>query len=397
MGAARTQSAVGEVRLATEPTILDEMQRAGPATAGFDYLRIGLATAVLTWHSIILSTGSAPLDRALWSGPFRFLPAAILPMFFALSGFLVSASLERNRLHHFLTLRALRIVPALAVAVALSALVLGPAFTALPLRRYFTSPEFGLFFLNIAGLVHVTLPGVFEHNPDPRFIASQLWTIPFEFECYLALALLSLLSLLRDRRAFVRIVVISALAATVWALLTSPVSPFDHVPGIVLILCFLAAVSLYLFRDTIPCSTPLAVGAAIASAILLEIPNASYLAAFPVAYVTVWLGLKNPPGIPFGDLSYGVYLLHFPIEQTIMHLVPGASSWWRLTALTLPPAFACAWLSWTWIEHPILSRKTAILAALDRAIEAVQARTVPFVPARVRQAAGQSEAVGSGE
>jgi peptidoglycan/LPS O-acetylase OafA/YrhL len=107
-----------EVRLATQHTILDRMRSAGPATTGFDYLRIGLATAVLAWHSIVLSTGSKPLDRALWSGPFRFLPAAILPMFFALSGFLVSASLERARLHHFLTLRVLRIVPALAVVVS---------------------------------------------------------------------------------------------------------------------------------------------------------------------------------------------------------------------------------------------------------------------------------------
>ncbi|HEY6734768.1 MAG TPA: acyltransferase family protein [Roseiarcus sp.] len=172
--------------MATQHTILDEMRSAGPATAGFDYLRIGLATAVLTWHSIILSTGSAPLDQALWSGPFRFLPAAILPMFFAVSGFLVSASLERSRLHQFLALRVLRIVPALAVVVVLSALILGPVFTTLPLRRYFTSPEFGGFFLNIVAVAHVTLPGVFEHNPDPRFIASQLWTIPFEFQCYVA-------------------------------------------------------------------------------------------------------------------------------------------------------------------------------------------------------------------
>jgi peptidoglycan/LPS O-acetylase OafA/YrhL len=121
----------------------------------------------LTWHTIILSTGSTPLDQALWSGPFCFLPAAILPMFFAVSG--------------FLALRVLRIVPALAVVVVLSALILGPVFTTLPLRRYFTTPEFGGFFLNIVAVAHVTLPGVFEHNPDPRFIASQLWTIPFEF------------------------------------------------------------------------------------------------------------------------------------------------------------------------------------------------------------------------
>jgi hypothetical protein len=46
------------------------MRRAGPATAGFDCLRIGLVAAVLTWRGIILSTGSTPLDRAPWSGPF---------------------------------------------------------------------------------------------------------------------------------------------------------------------------------------------------------------------------------------------------------------------------------------------------------------------------------------
>jgi peptidoglycan/LPS O-acetylase OafA/YrhL len=229
-------------------------------------------------------------------------------------GVLVSASLERTRLHHFLTLRVLRIVPALAVVVVLSALILGPAFTTLPLRQYFTSPEFRGFFLNIAALVHVTLPGVFEHNPDPRLIALQLWTIPFEFQCYFALAILSLLNLLRDRRVLAQITVLSALSATVCALLIAPVNPFSHVPGPVLVLCFLAAVSLYLYRDAIPCSPRLAVGSAIASAVLLEIPNTSYLAAFPIAYLTVWLGLKNPPRIPFGDLSYGVYLLHFPIE-----------------------------------------------------------------------------------
>jgi peptidoglycan/LPS O-acetylase OafA/YrhL len=383
--------------LATQHTILDEMRSAGPATTGFDYLRIGLATAVLAWHSIILSTGSTPLDRALWSGPFRFLPASILPMFFALSGFLVSASLERTRLHHFLTLRVLRIVPALAVVVVLSALILGPAFTTLPLGRYFTSPEFGGFFLNIVAVVHVTLPGVFEHNPDPRLIALQLWTIPFEFQCYFALAILSLLNLLRDRRALAQIIVLSALSATVCALLIAPVNPFSHVPGPALVLCFLAAVSLYLYRDAIPCSPPLAVGSAIASAVLLEIPNASYLAAFPIAYLTVWLGLKNPPRVPFGDLSYGVYLLHFPIEQTIMRFFPSAGSWWRLTLMALPPTFVCAWLSWNLVEQPILSRKTSILAALDRALEAVTAAIRPFFPGRVRQPAGQSEAVAPGE
>ena len=40
--------------------------------------------------------------------------------------------------------------------------------------------------------------------------------------------------------------------------------------------------------------------------------------------------------------------------------------------MTLPPTFVCAGLSWSLVEQPILSRKTSILAALDRAMEAVE-------------------------
>jgi hypothetical protein len=36
----------------------------------------------------------------------------------------------------------------------------------------------------------------------------------------------------------------------------------------------------------------------------------SFLAAFPIAYATVWLGLMRPPKIPFGDPSYGIYPFH---------------------------------------------------------------------------------------
>src|ERR1700723_2018462 len=88
-----------ETPLNKNPTILGQMEKGNGFTAGFDYLRIGLAIAVLVWHSFILSTGSGALYRAAWSGPFRFLLAIILPMFFSLSGFLVAGSLERTRVH----------------------------------------------------------------------------------------------------------------------------------------------------------------------------------------------------------------------------------------------------------------------------------------------------------
>jgi peptidoglycan/LPS O-acetylase OafA/YrhL len=228
------------------------MEKGDGFAAGFDYLRIGLALAVLVWHSDILSTGSAALYRAGGSGSFRFALAIILPMFFALSGFLVAASFARTRLHQFVVLRALRLVPALAAEVTLSALVLGAIFTTLPLQRYLTSPELAGYFGNIVGLVHFTLPGVFEHNPAPDVVNSQLWTIPFELESYLSLVLLSLSAALRDRRVFVALVILLSLVATGRAFFMDPVSAVEPLPGRALVVSFLAGVSLHLYRDRIP-------------------------------------------------------------------------------------------------------------------------------------------------
>ena len=353
--------------LTRKRAIQDEIQRGNGATAGFDYLRLGLALAVLVWHSIILTSGSAAFYRALWSGPFRFLAGAILPMFFALSGFLVTGSLVRTRLHQFVTLRVLRLAPALAAEVALSALIQGALFTNLPLRDYLTSPELLSYFGNILGLVHFTLPGVFEHNPVPRVVNSQLWTIPFELECYVSLVIVSLLMGLRHRRVFVALLVLFSLAATVGAFVTNSISPSAPPQGRVLVVAFLAGVGVHLYRDRIPYSSVVGVVAAIASIALLQIPDAAYLAVFPVAYLTVWIGLMRPPRIGFGDLSYGIYLFHFPVEQTIARLFPGVGCWWRMTLMALPPTLLCAWLSWNLIEQPILSRKKRILAVVDRA------------------------------
>jgi peptidoglycan/LPS O-acetylase OafA/YrhL len=348
-------------------TIQDRMQSAGGVMTGFDYLRIGLSLAVLGWHSIGLSTGSVELDAALWSGPFRFLPSAIIPVFFALSGFLVAGSLERNRLHQFITLRFMRLIPALAVEIALSALFLGLIFTTLPKLEYLSSTQLYAYFLNIIGDIHFELPGVFKDNPFPGFVNGQLWTIPFELECYLALILLSVSTLLKRRLAFVTVVVCLALALTARILSGHPVDPTTHPPGRAMVFCFLAAVGLYLYRDVVPYSSFLGAVSAVASAVLLQIPDTSYLAAFPIAYLTVWLGLMRPPAIPFGDLSYGVYLFHWPIQQTIVHLFPGVRSWWLLTLISLPLSMGFAWLSWTLIEKPTLTRKKSILAAVDRA------------------------------
>jgi|GEM_PF-5530545 len=58
--------------------------------SGFDYLRLGLAISVVIVHSVKTTYGN---DAELWVTPLRPFVRAIIPMFFALSGFLVAGSL----------------------------------------------------------------------------------------------------------------------------------------------------------------------------------------------------------------------------------------------------------------------------------------------------------------
>src|SRR5271170_8071198 len=105
-------------------------------------MRLCLSLSVVIWHTTEVSYGRDS-EAYAWNSPWRMLLGLILPMFFALSGFLVAGSLERSKtLITFLGLKAFRIVPALAGDVLLSALILGPIVTTVPLTTYFFSPEF---------------------------------------------------------------------------------------------------------------------------------------------------------------------------------------------------------------------------------------------------------------
>ena len=358
-------------------TLQSKMEGPGGFTTGFDYLRIVLSVAVLVAHSVALSTGT---DKAMWDGPWRFGLAAILPMFFALSGFLVTGSLQRVRLHQFFTLRLVRLIPALAVEIALSAIVIGLLVTTLSASTYLQSHKFLVYFFNIIGLIHYELPGVFANNPYPNVINGQLWTIPFELECYFSLAILAILRIVNRRGLFVVVVAAVCIIATAQILAVHTIDHTSHVSGRMLVMSFLAAVAIYLYKDRLPFSNRLGIGALVLSAMLLEVPELRYLAVFPIAYTTIWLGLMRPPAIPFGDLSYGVYLFHYPVQQCVVYALPAVRTWWALTLISLPLTAVCAWLSWTLIEHPVLVRKKLILSASDKIMD----RLMRLVFGRVR-------------
>lgn len=346
-------------------------------TTGFDYLRLILATTVLCSHSIDVSYGPR-FASDFENGPIRPFIALILPMFFALSGFLVAGSLERCRsLISFMGLRLIRLVPALAFETVLAALILGPVLTSLPLAAYFSDSLLARYFLNIVGDIQYLLPGLFEGNPWARTVNAQLWTLPYELICYTALATLALFGIHRHRRLFALVVVAAnliLLAHYVFNAASAGWNAQPVAPGPALVLAFLYGITFYLYRDKVVHSARLGVVAAVLALALLIHPATDYLVPLPAAYVTVWLGLMRPrPSVltEHGDYSYGIFLFGFPIQQAVTQLVgPSLQHWYWNIAIALPLTILFAMVSWHAVEKPSLGLRRPLKRLEDRLLAA---------------------------
>src|SRR5579859_544150 len=218
---------------------LDEALKANKGVGpGFHMLRHALAVVILAHHCrvavfgiqanmyvgkgslVAVSDVSGPAVGPVLMELLRPGLFALVGMFFALSGFLVTgSSLRTNSVKVFFANRALRILPALTVEVSLSALVLGPLVTVVSLDQYFTNYQFFRYFGNILGFVRFELPGVFVHNPWPNMVNANLWTLPPEFWCYFLMFLTMVTGIVFHIRKINMLVISALLIASILGIL----------------------------------------------------------------------------------------------------------------------------------------------------------------------------------
>jgi peptidoglycan/LPS O-acetylase OafA/YrhL len=337
-------------------------------TGGFDYLRILLSVAVVYVHTWAVT----------WAGEYqspefvRMSARLVLPVFFALSGYLVASSLDRTRnLPIFLGMRFLRIFPALVVETVLSALLLGMLLTTLPLGEYLTHPTFFDYFNNLYGNPRFYLPGVFEANPH-KMVNASLWTVPFELECYIALALIYLVRLFDSKWLFLAATIaVSALFA--FQLRNVPEGTGIFMPGRVLVIAFLAGNLVYKFRDALPAGLLIAVVTTLIAGALLQNKYTMIPAAFFAAYAAAAWGSTKPWRAPIifnGDYSYGIYLYAFPIQQLVYQIFESKSIAFNFFASMVVVSFWAAF-SWHIVEKPSLTLKKYLQPRPPKPVEAV--------------------------
>ncbi|HEX7291274.1 MAG TPA: acyltransferase [Conexibacter sp.] len=369
--------------------------RQGRGTSNFDLLRLVGATLVLVVHSFELTINRRAPITAIGEA----VGEIAVVTFFVISGFLITRSWAYDpKPLSFAIKRVLRLMPALLISLLLTALLLGPLTTTLPLSTYFAEPATKAYILSNATFqTFVQLPGVFAQTPFPNVVNQPLWTLPVEVKAYCVVAVLGLLGVvaLSGRRrllvpAIALFFALLAIDSTRAAIplgdrVVATIADVQGPPEVVaiahagvlnelprLVAAYMIGASLFVLARWIPLRWSIAGALAVAWAVVAATigPDAVPLAtALALPYVVVLLAYRTSHLVRLprrmGDYSYGLYIFAFPIQQAvILWLTPSSGLVTVAVAGSITLALAVA--SWHFIEAPSLTLKQRIRQPLER-------------------------------
>jgi peptidoglycan/LPS O-acetylase OafA/YrhL len=324
-----------------------------------DLTRILLAMLVMLSHAPELTDGNRSrelLSRLTHTG----LSFGTLGVrgFFLLSGYLITKSwLGDSVLPNYLRKRLLRIVPGYAVAAILSTLIVGWLAPGVPqFFHHFTLKfPFSLLILSSPETPPV-LPG--QSN---ALVDGALYTIGYEFLCYLLIPAAAFCGLLRRRGWLLGLTAVMLFVAFAPAFEHYfPFKPHFIIYRVTILAPFFVGACFYLFRDVIQFRRWIALIAALLLVAASFSPG-TMDAAFIVfgGYLLFYLFSLKIDALAWmrhvPDISYGVYVYGWPVEILWIYFHHGSP--WIAFAVSLLICLPLGWMSWHFIERPMLKLK----------------------------------------
>jgi peptidoglycan/LPS O-acetylase OafA/YrhL len=289
--------------------------------------------------------------------------------FFLLSGLLIARSAETTRsVIRFFWHRVLRILPAYwvsLVVVAFGFALLAYVYEHHGLGGFLSGSDspFGFVSRNFALQLHqYSVDHELLHTPFTQTWNGSLYTLVYEFSCYIAVGLLAVFGVVR--RATV-IPVAAACVCFVISLLEASGHPISNIPFVSdpqmmnFAFFFFAGASLHAYADRLPMND--IIGGLASAAALATLFGGGWLIVGRVAFCLAipWLATRLPfraVGVK-RDLSYGVYIYAFPVQQSLSEYGLQARGLFAYVLLSFIGAYALAWVSWHCVERPALSAK----------------------------------------
>lgn len=327
----------------------------------FDLLRLVFAGMVFVYHLVVLA--SLDPNGTLEAG---LAAAAELSIqgFFVLSGALVFGSWQRSTsLWGYAEKRIRRLYPAYAVIILL------PAFCSMVLSSDLGgSLRYVGANLVFANFLAPSLPGLFEGQ---RFEAvnGALWTLKIEVMFYMLLVIIGPVlawCLARSQKWALMAVLVIYAGGEIWRMAFAYLATSDGLPIYAIIArqlpgqlaFFTAGIALWIWQDQIRAHLgTVGLFSALSLIVSFLVPFAEMVRPMGLAGLVAWLAWSagpKPQAARFGDISYGLYICHFPIIQTLVATGAYEASLPMGVSLTLVLVTVASFALWHFVERPAL-------------------------------------------
>jgi len=329
----------------------------------FNILRLIFSSTVIISHSYPL-TNNKEFFVELTSGQID-LGVLSVNIFFIISGFLIFKSLWYSKsMINYLWKRLLRLFPALFFMLisTLITVVLISNLGVLKQFDFYTYLPKNLSLYKLQGAIN----NIFENNPYPKAINGSLWTLHYEFTMYLLIIPLIIFKNI-NRNIFLAII-FTLFLFSVYAslfdsnLLENVINKFNLNPKQFyrLLSYFIAGILLSLVNiDKIKTNLNISI---LVTVLLLSIYIGLYefISPFILPLIIILVGLSfNKYSWKFteklGDISYGVYIYGFVVQQTLMNYF--SLNPYQLMIFALSITYIFAYISWHLIEKRALEYK----------------------------------------
>lgn len=324
----------------------------------FDFLRLLFASLVILHHAFPLSGIMSNDPTFFWSNEQLSIGTICVGSFFAISGYLILGSLNRSKgIIDYFWKRIIRLYPGLIAMLAFTCFVIITIDYSM-----IYSKSFYTYFSNRIILYgsQFSIVNFFDDNPYTGVINGSLWTLSYEFTCY---AMIFLLYFFRNNLRLQELITFT-LFAVFYSAYNLKISfhflsrlNLDSSKFFEFGTFFISGMIMYYYKKNIKKATYLVVFIVL----ILSVYFNGFSFAFPlIALIVISFGREstkyiNLIGSKIGDLSYGIYIYGFLIQQTLMHYFN--FNWIVLAIISFLITFFLAYLSWKFVERPSLKSK----------------------------------------
>lgn len=334
----------------------------------FGFLRLLFAYLVIFGRSPEMLDGNVNREILyLATGTISFGDLAV-DGFFLISGYLICQSFEHSKSFlNYLYKRVLRIYPAFIVVWLLTLLVLVPLTGGIQEILNLTIFD---WLKNSIKMIFLSEPFVDGHLilENSQTLNGALWTIRYEFLCYLFIPLLALFAL--NKRSVISLIILFLLAKV-----TIAYTGYDYqttVPFSVLLsqvlrlgFAFLVGMAFYQFRDKVVWDMKLVFTSLLLLLLTIrfQVVAESALIVFG-GYLMFYFAFAFKNNViqninVKNDISYGVYIYAWPVQALLIRSYSDINPWVLaiLSAIIVTPL---GFLSWRLVEKPFLKLKNKI-------------------------------------